>query len=1052
LANSEFTYSFGGTAFDATSAIVSYVNKLNMIFERDLSITFTIVPNNSLIVFTDPISVNFVPNGPNLRFEISQYLIDSLIGFGNYDIGHHFYANANFFSDAESATVCNVFSKAKACTDFSPNDPYFSLSQLAKAVAYQFAATNTFNSNSISCAFGRDSLNAYEIGNGSTLLSTQYQNSCPATQYTSRADPYFHFASIKQMREFVKTGSGSTCGQNVLTSNHKPIVIANDTVFIPPNTPFTLTAIGTDPDPYDALTYCWEQFDLGPPNSVNIPITPNSPRFRSLPPSADPSRTFPAFNNLLQNSTANSEFLPDQPTQLTFKLTLRDNAVYGAEIDTTTTVVNVYGMQPFQVVFPDQATDVWQGGTQQIVHWNAANTVNPPFNCLYVKILLSTDGGITWPYELNSLTNNDGIDTVLVPALSSKKCRVMVKGIDQAFFDISNYNFTITKPAFPHYSIIPPQDTLYLCISDSIRVPIYTRSEQSYAMPLYISAHFNNQLITLRLEKDTILPGDTIFLWVKASGFYFDYNHRISIHINSSVGDQFHSFVLRSVFGPPGQPVNLMQTDNSNYYRKKVIEWDHVINAEYYQIEIFDPQTYSLVISYDHVIYTHKLLDIYLPDNGMNYYYLQLRAVNECGPGPWSVLFLSYDPNIKCYTITNDTTKIINDLGKVDYYFDVPYLYLSTNVRHLKGTHQKFHDLSFEFVSIGEPNPEFTFNSTCQTDSTYFNLNFLGNASERSFSCNVADTAVFKVNRYYPSTAQDMFKCNTLKFSITDEDIGGSGAIFGMQLEVCTTSCQAPSVELKELLPTSIACEGDNMLLQCLVDSLDYPNYLTYQWLRNGEPVSNKIVYNYNIRAKDTLELSIPEISMADSGYYQLEQLGCCNHAISNSIRLEAIPRPTKPELTRVGDSLFCSTQNNNLWYLNDSFMMGYSGNSIYIQDTGTFSVIHFQNGCNSLESSLRITALRIGEGNLSDYQIYPNPFKDEILLEYTGPFDSVYQKGPISIKMNDYLGRTIYQTELAEKFQKHSIRISELSSGLYFIILQNAEKRRVFKILKRMD
>lgn len=1008
--------------------------------------------SSNLIVFADPISINFIPNGPNFRFEISQYLIDSLIGFGNYDIGHYFYANANFVSEAESATVCNLFSKAKACTDFSTNNPYFSLTQLAKTVANQFAATNTFNSNSLNCAIGRDSLNAYEIGSGSTLLSNQNIISCPGTQYTSRADPYFHFASIKQIREFVKTGSGSTCGQNFLTNNHKPTVISNDTVFIPPNTPFTLTAIGADPDPNDTLTYCWEQFDLGPPNSINIPLTPNSPRFRSYPPTTDPERTFPAFNNLLQNSTANSEFLPDQPTLLTFKVTLRDNAVSGAEIDTTTTFVNVYGMQPFKVNFPDQATDAWQGGAQQIVYWNVANTIDPPFNCLYVKIFLSTDGGITWPYELNSLTNNDGVDTVLVPSLSSQKCRVMVKGIDQAFFDISDYNFTITKPAFPHYAVIPPQDTLYLCSSDSIKVPIYTRSEQNYAIPLYISAYVNNQVITLRLEEDTIMPGDTVYLWIKASAFNFEYNHRIYIYINSSVGYQVHSFVLKSIFTPPGEPANLRETYNSTYYRKKVIEWDPVNDAEYYQIEVYNPQTFNIVLSYDHIVDTHKLIDIDLPDNGMNYYYLQLRAVNQCGAGFWSPLFLSYNPDIQCYTIANDTTKIINDLGKVDYYFDVPYLYLSTNVRHLEGFHQKFQDLSFELVSVGEPNPEFTFNSTCSRDSTYFNLNFLGNASERSFSCNVADTAFFKVNRYFPSTAQDMFKCNTLKFSITDEDIGGSGVIFGMQLEVCTTSCQAPSVELKELLPTSIACEGDNILLQCLVDSLDYPNQMTYQWLRNGEPVLDKIAYNHNIRANDTIELSLTEISMADTGSYHLEQLGCCNQAISNSVRLEAIPRPTKPELKRVGDSLFCTTERNNLWYLNDSFMMDNNRNSIYIQDTGTYSVIHFQNGCNSLKSSFRVTALRIGEGNLSDYQIYPNPFNDEILLEYTGTFDSVYQKGPISINMNDYLGRTIYQTELAEKFQKHSIRIPDLSSGLYFIILQNNDKRRVFKMLKRMD
>jgi hypothetical protein len=48
-ADSEFTNHSGGTTFHAISTIVSYVNKLNMIFERDMSISFIIVPNNKAV-------------------------------------------------------------------------------------------------------------------------------------------------------------------------------------------------------------------------------------------------------------------------------------------------------------------------------------------------------------------------------------------------------------------------------------------------------------------------------------------------------------------------------------------------------------------------------------------------------------------------------------------------------------------------------------------------------------------------------------------------------------------------------------------------------------------------------------------------------------------------------------------------------------------------------------------------------------------------------------------------------------------------------------------
>ncbi len=64
-------------------------------------------------------------------------------------------------------------------------------------------------------------------------------------------------------------------------------------------------------------------------------------------------------------------------------------------------------------------------------------------NCASVKILLSTDGGTTFPTVLSASTANDGSEVITVPASAGTTNRVKVESIGNIFFDISNTNFTI---------------------------------------------------------------------------------------------------------------------------------------------------------------------------------------------------------------------------------------------------------------------------------------------------------------------------------------------------------------------------------------------------------------------------------------------------------------------------------------------------------------------------------------------------------------------------------------------------------------------------------
>jgi len=78
-----------------------------------------------------------------------------------------------------------------------------------------------------------------------------------------------------------------------------------------------------------------------------------------------------------------------------------------------------------------------------------ANTDVAPVSCANVNILLSTDGGWTFPYTLASSVPNTGLHTIVVPGYPSTTCRIKVEGDGNIFFNISEENFTIEGLSIP---------------------------------------------------------------------------------------------------------------------------------------------------------------------------------------------------------------------------------------------------------------------------------------------------------------------------------------------------------------------------------------------------------------------------------------------------------------------------------------------------------------------------------------------------------------------------------------------------------------------------
>jgi hypothetical protein len=265
-----------------------------------------------------------------------------------------------------------------------------------------------------------------------------YRLACGSADDLASTDTYFHNASLEQIVNF---SNSTSCAVQTSTGNNPPFVQASAIYTIPMGTPFTLTASGSDPDG-DPLTYCWEEFDLGtasPPNTDDG----TRPIFRSFAPVSSPSRTFPRLSDILSGVPTKGETLPITTRTMNFRVTARDNRAAGGGVSSAATQVDVRSSAgPFTVTQPASGAN-WSTGSIRTVTWNVANTNNAPVSCANVRILLSTDGGTTFPVTVLSSTANDGSENVTVPGTPTSSARIKVEAIDNIFFNISS-GFAIT--------------------------------------------------------------------------------------------------------------------------------------------------------------------------------------------------------------------------------------------------------------------------------------------------------------------------------------------------------------------------------------------------------------------------------------------------------------------------------------------------------------------------------------------------------------------------------------------------------------------------------
>lgn len=427
------------------SAMVTSMNRINGVYERELAVTMTMVDNTS-IIFLDGATDPYTNDDGGTMLGENQSEIDASIGSSNYDIGHVFSTGGGGI--ANLGCVCSSGQKAMGVTGSpSPIGDSYDIDYVVHEMGHQFGGDHTFADNSNgSCAGNMASNASYEPGSGTTIMA--YAGICDGDDIQPHSDAYFHAKSLDQISTFIQSGGGRTCPDSTLSTNQNAIMTGYMASYnIPASTPFELTAPLAVDATADTLTYCWEEYNRAPGSGITFAATTTTgPLFRSFNPSTSQTRVFPTPSALVAGTFDYlGEKLPTVTRTLRFKLTERDVFQgWGTFLFPADSVhIDVSGTSgPFLVTSP--ATSVtWTAGTTQTVNWNVAGTDATPINALTVDIYISYDGGYTFPGILATAVPNTGSATIVVPGVNTPSARIKVKGSGNIFFSLNPINFTI---------------------------------------------------------------------------------------------------------------------------------------------------------------------------------------------------------------------------------------------------------------------------------------------------------------------------------------------------------------------------------------------------------------------------------------------------------------------------------------------------------------------------------------------------------------------------------------------------------------------------------
>ena len=695
----------GSNSEDALAAVVSTLNRINVIFERDLNVRLELVSDASLL-YSDP---NTDPYTGNFSTEL-QTTLDQELGDGAYDVGHLFdYGEPN--GDAGCiGCVCISGEKAQGYSTHPFRDiyggtfrnDYFDLDYAGHEIGHQFGAYHTYSFETEGTGFN------VEPGSGSTIMG--YAGITGEDDLQQHGDPYFHYYSIQNILEYVNTIS---CGTSESVSLDTFSIDAGKDYKIPIGTAYELSIDTIIGNTTESFNYCWEQLDSAEITSSNFgPNNQTGALVRSVLPKSNPKRIIPNLDRVLKNELTeeNPKMFDDWETvplvgrTINWGLTVRKQTASFSQIaQDKIQITSIANAGPFTMDSQNQFGTIIKGGSLEEVLWNVAGTDKSPINASSVNILLSTDGGSTFPIVLAESVPNNGSSQVIIPnGIDTTSARIMIKPGSNIFFAINSTPFTIqSRDLVLNLNSFIEEN----CGENSLQFDFNIEKEDNF------DSNFTLQIsplpvgVEVEYSKSTYGSSDTSGSFVLnglSSLTSGDYNFNLVANYNNN--SESFPFILKQRSDTYDE-LNLLEPFNeqANVSLSPVLSWEKGSNVDRTRIQLSKISSFESLIL-DSLVTASELQTQKL--SASTQYYWRIQNQNNCGSSDFSEVYSFITNSTSCSSYrSNDLPKDLvdatdNDEGEtysvININYDAPILDIDVLVDL---THSWLEDLSLYLIA-----------------------------------------------------------------------------------------------------------------------------------------------------------------------------------------------------------------------------------------------------------------------------------------------------------------------------------------------------------------
>lgn len=994
----------GGVA-GAISRITTATNTMNEIYQREVATTFVLIDDLESIIQTDentqPYDNSIIALGGELLGPNHAALVD-ILGVDGFDIGHIFTVPCTdgVLGIARLGSLCNDNSKGAGVTCGYTNDIILMATEtMAHEIGHQFNATHTWNNCGANNVDNWSSGTAYEPGSGTTIMS--YAGVCGNQNVQFRNDTYFHVGSLLQMKNFLNS-SGSTCAGDGGVDNDIPSITHNynNGFYIPINTPFELTAEGSDPNG-DQLFYNWDQVNKFPNQTPLGGQEGTSPSFRSLPPGESPTRVFPNMLSIILNNTFNQddELLPSYSRNLKFRCVVRDGNTDASGVAWTNEIsfeaTDAAG--PFSVTMPNTGSEDWEVGSEVEVQWDVANTDMAPVNCETVDILLSDNNGFDFNIPLVEGVPNNGSRMVVVPNNITDNARIKVKASENIFFDISNNKYDIIPATQPGFLFIAGPYAQTTCLPENINIDITTDSLLGYNEPLTFSATGLPAGATATFTPNPALPSEEVTMSIDMSGFTTSGSATITVtaeganlpaqsrevNVNYIANDFSALATNQPAEGAVGQS------------QAPTFSWTDVQSVDSYMIEIAtSPAFGSSTVETQSGITTNSYVPMAILDKSTIYYW-RVTPSNACGSGIATATSSFQTELFSCASYLAENVEVVipaQSNNTVTSSLNIPSggAISDINIANVDLNYNPVQALRIEIESPGGEK-KILYDEHCATTGI-INIGFDQEAPNPiSTTCppvgGVAQPTEDISNFYGDDSAGEW----TLSISTIQSGFG-NGKLNNWSIEICSnSSVSGPTLITNEVLPVQT----------------NNAQWISNLFLKATDPNTSTLDLMYTI-------VELPE-------YGQLELNDGTIYNIGDSFAQDDIDNK---RIKYVHDGT-AVTEDGFFFTISD-------GEGGYIGKTYFAVNIDGNNEPLSLQESLGI-----------EWSIFPNPAQNVITLDLGQPTTE-----RLNLSVINAQGQLIASNILAQGSQRLRLNSSDWPVGIYFVEISNGKSVSTEKVI----